>query len=55
MAEDNKKVQESTVLRGVCASIQSMAFPSFDNLIKLMKDNGYIVTITKEGSENSIH
>lgn len=45
--EKQKKIQESTVLRGICASIQAMKFPSFDNLIELMKENGYKVTITE--------
>lgn len=36
-----QKVNESTILRGICASIQAMAFPTFENLNKLLNQFGY--------------
>lgn len=38
------KVKESVIVRGICAAIQAMQMPSFQNLIDYLKRYGYSVT-----------
>ena len=40
------KIKESLLVRGVCASLQSMNFPMIDNLIELFKKGG--INLKKE-------
>jgi hypothetical protein len=38
------KVKESMVVRGICASIQAMQMPTFENLAELLKKFGYALS-----------
>lgn len=39
--ETPDKTQESITVRGICAAIQSMAMPSFENLRQILLKFGY--------------
>lgn len=41
MATIQEKVQESVKVRGICASIQAMTLPTFENLKALLEAEGY--------------
>lgn len=39
--ENPDRIKESITLRGICAAIQSMAMPSFENLRQFLLKYGY--------------
>lgn len=43
---NNEKIKESLLVRGVCASLQSMHLPLVNNVIELFKKGG--VNLKKE-------
>lgn len=48
MANNDKKIIDSVEVRGICASIQAMAFPTFENLNTLLEPYGYEIVKKKE-------
>ena len=50
--ESDNKVKESTIVRGICASVQAMKFPMVENIIELFKENGYQLKLISKPKEN---
>ncbi len=38
---DKEKIKESVLIRGVCASIQAMNFPTLEHLLQLLNHAGF--------------
>jgi len=44
MIDETDKIVESTKVRGICAAIQAMTYPTFANLKALLLKFGYKLT-----------
>jgi hypothetical protein len=39
----SNKTKESMLVRGICAAIQAMVYPTFENLSNLLEKVGYVL------------
>lgn len=46
--EQNEKVKESIIIRGVCSAVQAMSMPTIYNLQQLLQQAGFNITIHKQ-------